>query len=101
MMEYCQTHSRGFSKKIIAEWNENLKNYLKKNLRELGFEFDSDFSFYDFCKRINRVSFIDKPNYYEFYLDYIDKENNGVFIGSYSDKIEIKHEGNKITAIIG
>jgi hypothetical protein len=90
-----------FTKKISNEWNQKITGYLKENLKALGYEFDSDLSFYEFCgKRITIIYSADKINNC-FYLDYIDGENKGTLIGSFSDKVEIIHEGNKITAIIG
>jgi len=91
-----------FYRKIWSEFEEKLKRYLKDNLLEFGFEFQNDNDFIEFIQsRVNRIWFEDKPCYYEFYLDFINAENKGKFIGSYSDAIEIVNEGNRITAIIG
>lgn len=91
-----------FRRKVSAELEEKLKTYFKENLSQLGYVFSDDTEFIDLFKnRVNRLSFEDKPNYYEFYLDFVDIGNKGKFIGCYSDKVEFVNEGSKITAIIG
>lgn len=92
--------------KIIDELIKNTDNAVKKylidNLKQFGYHFNHDEAFINFCKeRITRIAFEEKPYYYEFYLDFIGSNDKGICIGSYSDKIEIINEGNKITAVIG
>lgn len=86
---------------LVSQVNNKLEEYIKNNLAHLGYEFASQIEFYDFCtKRITRVSSINDPHYYDFYLD-IMKENGGTLIGGYSDKVKIIDKGKKVTAIIG
>ena len=88
-------------KDIVSQLDKKLEDYIKKNLMQLGFEFTSQIEFYDFCKkRITRVYSVNDPHHYDFYLD-LKKENQGILIGWYSDKIEIIKEENKFTAVIG
>lgn len=99
---FYETVINDFHRKVMSEWEEKLKAYLKENLKQFGYEFESDNEFLEFCKRrVNRLCFEDKPNYYEFYLDYVNEENTGKFIGCCSDKVEFVNEVNKMTAIVG
>ena len=60
-----------FYKKASKKFDDHLKNYVIKNLKEFGFEFTSDKDFLDFVsKRITRIGFQDKPNEWELFLDY-------------------------------
>jgi hypothetical protein len=91
-----------FYNETRKSFEEHLKFYLIKNLKNLGYDFNSEEQFLDFCKnRIQRISFLEEPNEYQFYLDYKNEINKGTFIGSYSDEKIIKQEGSTITATIG
>jgi hypothetical protein len=93
---------KDFHKKVLSEFELRLKSYLKKNLSQIGYQFSTEPEFLNFCKeRITRSAFAGDPNYYEFYLDFVNEENCGTLIGSYSDKIDFKMEGNKVTATVG
>jgi hypothetical protein len=88
--------------KSSNEFFQKLREYLKTNLHQFGHTFGDDKEFLDFCSaRINRISFTENPNHYEFYLDYIDDGNRGHYIGSYCDKVEFINEGDKIIALMG
>lgn len=64
-----------------------LMEYLKTNLSYFGFNFSSNNEFLSFAKeRIQRVTFEDSTKV-EYYLDFVDEENRGNFIG-------ITNEGN-------
>lgn len=89
-----------FTRATIRKWEEKLKAYLQENLRRIGINFENDVEFLYICQNnIKRVSFQDKPNYHEFYYGGIGKEN--IYLGSYSDKIEIINEGSRVTITIG
>ena len=90
-------------RKSISQFNNKLEDYIKNNLMQLGYKFTSQIDFYEFCKqRITRVrSSMDWSNSYELYLDFDNKINTGILIGSYSDKFKIVDKGNKVTVIIG
>jgi len=89
-------------KKLTADFENNLKQYLIKNLNDIGIVFNSENDFIEFVKaRVHRIGFEEIPNYYELYLDFVDEKNRGTFLGSYSDKIDVSFEGNKATATIG
>lgn len=103
-LSFQQTIMNDFTQKAWSEWEQKLKAYLKDNLKQFGYEFATDDEFLNFCKeRVNRICFEDNPNYYEFYLDYVNEENTGKLIGACSDEIEFVNdfENNKITVIIG
>lgn len=89
-----------FYKKASKEFDDHLKNYVIKNLKEFGFEFTSDKDFLDFVsKRITRIGFQDKPNEWELFLDY--GTENQKLIGLYSDKVTFSNEGSKVTTTFG
>ena len=86
----------------IAAFNERIKEYLTENLKLIGICFNTDAEFLEFIStRLTRIKFEDNPNYYEFYLDFVNEENRGRLVGSYSDKTKIVHNGNTITATFG
>lgn len=89
-------------KKLSTEWDTKLKTYIQDNLKKFGHTFETEIKFFDFCKiRVYRLAFTDNPHYFEFYLDFIDPNNRGTFIGSCSEKIDFKIEGNTATVMIG
>ena len=91
---------RDFYKKSSQEFEDHLKNYVIKNLKEFGFEFTSDKDFLDFVsKRITRIGYQNKPNEWELILDY-GRENQKL-IGLYNDKVTFSNEGSKVTATFG
>ena len=91
-----------FVKRIKLEYNQKVEKNILKNLIKFGFYFCSKEEFYTFCKnRIKKISFDEKQNYYELYLDFVDGDNRGKFIGSYSDRIEIINNGNEASLKIG
>lgn len=90
-----------FYRKNRLGFEDKLKDYLKNNLKQFGFEFTADADFISFCKeRVSRIAFSEPKKYYEFYLDYIDLNNTGKMIGCYSENVEYKNEGSKITVQI-
>lgn len=87
--------------RLSAEWNEKLKKYLKDKLYTLGYTFNDDVEFMSFCKQyVHRVSRINVPEYYEFYL-VMDAATKGVFIGSYSSKTNFTFDGTTVTLTMG
>lgn len=91
-----------FNDKIVKLRNDQLKEYLKTNLERVGFKFNDDDELLGFCKkRLIRVAFAQKQNYYKLYVDYVDDSNQGTYLGSYHDTVEIINEGCKITVIMG
>lgn len=99
---YMETIIRDLQKKAVDEWEIKLKSFLKENLKEFGYEFDSDADFVSFCKtRITLLDFVGGTNYHELYLDYINEENKGEFICSYADDYEMTMDGHTVTATIG
>lgn len=89
-----------FIRKASKDFDSHLKNYVTKNLKELGFEFQSEDDFIQFVsKRVTRIGFEDKPNEYELYVDY--QTDNQKLIGIYNDKVSFDYEGNKVTATFG
>lgn len=91
---------KDFYKKSSQEFDDHLKNYVIKNLKEFGFEFTSDKDFLDFVsKRITRIGYQNKPNEWELILDYGCE--NQKLIGLYNDKVTFSNEGSKVTATFG
>lgn len=88
------------NEKFVNDFNERLKEYLISKLYKIGINVKNDEEFIELIKtRITRIAFDDKPDYYEFYLDFVDHKNRGIKIGAYSTKIEMITEGNRVTAI--
>jgi len=91
-----------FLENARTEFEDRLKSYLYASLAHNGFEFLSDDEFFEFIKeRVHRIGFEGSPMKYQFYLDFVDEKNRGVFLGEYSEEVKISHEGNVITATIG
>lgn len=91
-----------FQRKVIDERDFHLQVYLRENLKQFGYEFGDKNEFLEFCgTRVCAVSFEDKPNYFEFFIDYVNEENRGKLIGACSYNVEFVNEFNKITAIVG
>lgn len=91
-------------RKAVKKQNSKLKEYLINNLSQLGYSFSSDDEFHFFLsQRVHRITFEDQPNYYEFYIDFVDYDNKGSLFGIYSDKIQIQssEDGFTVTATIG
>lgn len=86
--------------KASKDFDNHLKNYVTKNLKELGFEFENETDFIDFVSnRVTRVGFADKPNEYELYVDFQSK--NQKLIGLYNDKVSFSNDGSTFTATFG
>lgn len=91
-----------FYEKVWTEFEGRLQEYVMKRLNELGYKINSEEEFSYFVRRrISRICFEERLHYYELYLDFVDKENRGTFIGSYSDNVDFSFEGNTVTATIG
>ena len=84
------------TRQLAEKFDNQIKDYLIKNLAELDYIFNSEHEFLDFCKnRITRISQAKKPYYHEFYLD------NKIFVGSYSEETKYNQNGNTINVTIG
>lgn len=83
--------------KVVAEFDKRLKEYVRSNLSDIGYDFASEEAFIEFVKaRVQRISHINWPrHYYELRLD------DGTLIGSYSDNIDVTLDGVKCTVTIG
>ena len=85
---FHDTFMKDMYRKVTSEWDAKLKAYIQDNLKQFGHTFETDTDFFDFCKnRIHRLAFTENPSHYEFYLDFVDADDKGTFIGSCSDKI--------------
>lgn len=97
IMEQVQ---RDFIQKALRGFDNHLKNYVTKNLKELGFEFSTESEFIDFVsKRVQRIGFENRPNEWELYVDY--QTENQKLIGIYNDNVSFSYEGSKVTATFG
>lgn len=89
-----------FMAKVSKGFDNHLKNYVTINLKQLGFEFDSEADFIDFiAKRVTRIGFQNKPNEWELYLDY--QTENQKLIGLYNDKATYSYEGSSCSVVFG
>lgn len=97
VMEMVQ---QDFIRKASKDFDNYLKNYVTKNLKELGFEFQNESDFNEFVsKRVQRIGFENRPNEWELYVDY--GTENQKLIGIYNDNISFSYEGSTITATFG
>lgn len=84
------------------EFDEHLKTYVLNNLKRLGFEFKNNSELEKFtAERISKVTFEESPNYHELYVDYVDLDNMGQYIGSYDTTTQVTFEGDKLVTTIG
>ncbi len=89
-----------FYKKSYEHFDTQLKEFVTSNLKKLGFNFKCESDFIDFVsKRVTRVSFENKPNEYEIYIDY--QTEGQKLIGCYSDKVSFSFEESKVTVTFG
>jgi hypothetical protein len=87
-----------FRKKAVGDFNKRLKEYLIKNLKEFGFNFQNDDDFLIFVSdRLTRINM--GANEYEFYIDF--GSENEKMVGYYNDKISYSYQGSKVTVSFG
>lgn len=87
---------------IQKEQTEALEKLVKKRLEVIGHTFLSQEEFYSFCsKRIQKVSFTEEPFRHEIYLDFVDKNNRGTLLATYSTEINIERNGCLATITLG
>lgn len=90
-----------FYNRAVNQFDQKLREYIKTNLKELGFDFNTDEEMNEFASnRIHRISFVDQ-HYHEIYLDYVDNDNKGILIGCYHDRMESSFENGKLTITFG
>lgn len=90
------------SKNVWKEFDEKLMSYLVHNLNSLGYTFVDHEDFIEFCKkRITKVSALNSPDDYEFFLDYGTKYQK--LIGRCNTETHYKGSENNsmITVTIG
>lgn len=76
----------------LASFEKVLKEYVRNNLKALGFVFNSDDEFLDFCK--NRITLISIENTHEHQL-FLDYETEDVkLIGFFNNEVSISQEDN-------
>jgi hypothetical protein len=89
-----------FHKKACSHFDNHIKNYVTKNLKDLGFEFSSEAEFVDFIsERVTRINHSANPIGWQLWLD-INTDNKKM-IGIYYDKVSFTYDGTKITATFG
>jgi len=89
-------------KQLAKRFNNELEDYIFKNLMQLGLSFENPNEFIDFCsKHLHRISYQDKPDYYEFWLHY-DNDEKRKFVGTYSQNIKTHLEaGGRVSISFG
>lgn len=82
--------------KVSKERDEFLKKHLIEKLNKMGFLFGTDQDFLDFVSaRITRISFLERPDYYEIWLDRASLKNRATnLIAAYEEVTET----GKVTA---
>lgn len=67
----------------------------KHSLIDAGFNFQSDTTLLEFINdRVTQLAFINKINYYEFYLDFVNSEQMGTFLFSSDNNVCIIDDVN-------
>lgn len=94
----------GFHEQLLSKFDTQLEAYLRKNLAEFGYTFETQEAFFQFVKRnIHRVEFqaLEEVHYY---INYKDEKNMGTLVGlTHENRVRIDYSEmpNKITATIG
>lgn len=89
---------------ISKKHSATLSQYIRSNLQDFGFFFESENEFLDFVRdRITRISFSENVYHFEYYLDYVSEANRGVLIGVSNGKVKWSwsYEPYKVTLTIG
>lgn len=86
--------------KASKQFESHLQDYIRNNLLALGFVFPNEKELVEFVsKRVHRIGFENRPNYFELYLDY--QTENQTLIGMYNDNVSISYEGSNVTVTFG
>lgn len=69
---------------LREEINQRLVAFLIEQLNNKRFYFMTLHDFHQFVKkRVTKVAYADNKQFFDFYLDFIDAENKGTYLGSY------------------
>lgn len=83
------------------KWDFHLEQNVKLNLERLGFTFATQEQFLDFIgTRLTKINFSDVPDTHQIWLDYVDNDNPGTFITSYSTRVSIDWGDNRAACMI-
>ena len=97
-MELIQNELNKIYEKALAKQDRLLRNYLIKNLKELGIDINDDDELNKFARE--RIHVVDYPNHeHELYI--IDNAGNKTLIGIYSTKVNVDLLDNKVNIKIG
>ena len=87
---------------VSKKHSDILSQYIRKNLEDFGFFFESQNDFLDFAKnRITRISFSENMYHFEYYLDYTSETDKGILIGISNGNVKWTYEPNRITVTVG
>jgi len=88
---------------LILKYDTHILEETKSKLKNLGFEFNTENEFINFCiSRIQKIQYENKPNYFELYLDYKSNTQKGTLILFGNDDIKINSiKDGKVTYTIG
>jgi len=88
---------------LILKYDTHILEETKSKLKNLGFEFNTENEFINFCiSRIQKIQYENKPNYFELYLDYKSNTQKGTLILFGNDDIKIDSiKDGKVTYTIG
>lgn len=88
---------------LILKYDTHILEETKLKLKHLGFVFNTENEFINFCiSRIQKIQYDNKPNYFELYLDFKSNKNKGTLILFGNDNIKIDSiENGKVTYTIG
>mgnify|MGYP003650122890 CR=1 FL=1 len=88
---------------LIIKYDTHILDQTKSRLDTLGFNFNTENDFIDFCiARVQKVNYENKPNYFEMYLDYQNTDKKGTLLLFGNDNIKVDSiKDGKITYTIG
>ena len=88
--------------KVVRDFEYKMKLEIKERLNQLGFSFENDFDFNQFClTRITRIINQEMSDE-EIYLDFKNEQNKGILLVKYSNKISLDwKENNVLNVTIG
>lgn len=88
---------------LIIKYDNHILDQTKIRLKALGFSFNTENDFINFCiSRIQKINYDNKKDYFELYLDYESDKSKGTLILYGNENINIDEiKDGKVTYTIG
>ena len=88
-------------RKLNKEYEDKVINELTSKLLQIGYSFNNEEDFFNFCRERVKIIGMEDSHIEIFYLDYINENETGIPLLSRSTELNIKTEGNIVTATYG